>query len=95
MTTTGAAPAAPGNIGWSIMTAFPLAGTVDMIVHGTANHWTNVQPLEQNPKYFPPPIFRATHNFLIAQAGAKPLAAIYHPEVPAWSFTARGVLIGW
>jgi hypothetical protein len=94
MTTSGAAPAAAGSNGWSVMAAFPLAPAVDTIVHGTANHWTSQQPLEQNPAYFPPPIFRATHNFLIAQIGSQPVAVVYHPEVPAWSFTDTGVLIG-
>src|SRR5690606_21959099 len=47
------------------------------------------------------PIFRATHRFMLPQAGTDVLGAIYHRDVPAWSFTGTddpvlggGVLIG-
>jgi hypothetical protein len=92
MKTTGAAQS-----GYSIVTAFPLSQEVDTIVHGTACHWTSVQPLDQ----YPPPIFRATHRFLLPQAGSEVLAALYHQDVPAWAFTGaddvvpgQGAVIG-
>jgi hypothetical protein len=91
MKTTGAAPSA-----YSIMTAFPLSQPVDTIVHGTPCHWTAVQPwtgLQPLPNW-QPPIFQATHRFVLPQAGSNGLGAIYHQDVPAWAFTEAGVLIG-
>jgi alpha-mannosidase len=85
MTTTGAA-----GSGYSVMAAFPLASPVDSIVHGTPCHWTSVQP----HRLWSAPIFLATQNFLLPSANGKVLAAIYHPEVPAWSFDQKGVLLG-
>jgi alpha-mannosidase len=94
MRTTGAA-----QEDYSVITSFPLSESdpVDRIVHGTPCHWTSVQPLPA----WDPPIFRATHRFLLPQAGSTVLAAIYHQDVPAWSFTGtndavpgQGVLIG-
>lgn len=87
MQTSGAAPAVSGSPGYSIITAFPLAKPVDAIIHGTACHWTSVQPLPQTADCWPLPIFRATHRFLLPQADGSAQAAIYHPEVPAWAFT--------
>jgi alpha-mannosidase len=85
MKTTGAA-----NPGYSIMTAFPLARPADSITHGTACHWTDVQPYEGWSR----PIFRATHRFVLPLDGSRLLGAIYHRDVPAWAFTDAGVLIG-
>lgn len=92
MKTTGAAPS-----GYSVMTAFPLPQPIDTIVHGTACHWTNVQPQSA----WPLPVFQATHRFLLPQASSTVLGAIYHRDVPAWAFTGdndgvlgAGVLIG-
>jgi len=85
MTTTGAAPS-----GYSIMTRFPLAQPVDAIVHGTPCHWTAVQPA----RFWQGPVFLATHHFLLPQASGATLAALYHHEVPAWSYDADGALIG-
>jgi alpha-mannosidase len=93
MTTTGAAPIvdASTETGCSVMTAFSLAGQVTSISHGTACHWTSGQPLG----LWTAPIFRATHNFLLAEAGnGSVLAAIYHPEVPAWGYDPMGALLG-
>jgi glycosyl hydrolase family 38 len=87
MTTTGAAAS-----GFSVMTAFPLTQPINSIVHGTSNHWTAVQP-HPIPKWTPP-VFQATHHFLLPEANGKVLAAIYHPEVPAWSYDKSGVLLG-
>ena len=85
MKTTGAA-----NPGYSIMAAFPLARPADSITHGTACHWTDVQPYEGWSR----PIFRATHRFVLPLDGSRLLGAIYHRDVPAWAFTDAGVLIG-
>jgi alpha-mannosidase len=91
MKTTGAAPSP-----YSIMTAFPLSQAVDTIVHGTPCHWTAVQPwtgLQPLPNW-QPPIFQATHRFLLPQADSNILSALYHQNVPAWAFSEAGVLIG-
>ncbi|MBV9108741.1 MAG: hypothetical protein JO306_05010, partial [Gemmatimonadetes bacterium] len=69
---------------------FPLALPVDALVHGTPNHWTQ----SQGQQVWDPPVFRATHRFLLPQAGGQTLAAIYHPEVPAWAWDGNGVLLG-
>jgi alpha-mannosidase len=92
LSTSGAAPQ-PSNgmsYGYSVMTAFPLASAVTSINHGTACHWTSVQPLPN----WPPPIFRATHHFLAPQGVPGTLCAIYHPEVPGWGFDSDGILLG-
>lgn len=86
MVTTGSAPS-----GYSVMTRFPLAKAITQVTHGTPNHWTNVQP---EPLY-PPPIFRATHNFVLPQdETGETLCAIYHSEVPAWAIDSNGDLLG-
>jgi alpha-mannosidase len=85
MTTTGTAAS-----GYSVMTAFPLASPVDSIVHGTPCHWTSVQP----HRLWSGPIFLATQNFLLPTAKGRVLGAIYHPEVPPWSYDQKGVLLG-
>lgn len=94
MTTTGAAPQGqatpyPG-FGYSVMTAFPLVSEVSAINHGTACHWTSVQPLAN----WSAPIFRATHHFLLPQGSSGTLGAIYHSDVPAWGFESNGILLG-
>ena len=86
ITTTGSAPS-----GYSVMTRFSLAKTITQIVHGTPNHWTSVQP---EPLY-PPPVFRATHHFVLPQdKNGDTLGAIYHSEVPAWAIDDNGDLLG-
>lgn len=85
MTTTGAAPKDR-----SIMAAFPLVQPVDSISYGTPCHWTARQPHE----YWPAPVFCPTHHFVLPHAKGIPLAAMYHGEVPAWSFDQDGVLLG-
>jgi len=84
MTTTGAA-----GSGYSIMTAFPLSQPVDTITHGTACHWTGVQPNQA----WDPPVFRATHRFMRPQSGPTVLAAVYHKDVPAWGFTGENDVV--
>lgn len=88
MKTTGAAPSTT-----AVMTVFPLAAEVTAIDHGTPYHWTSVQPLSG---FWGPPLFRATHDFLIprAKAGGPALAAAYHAGMPPWAFDAKGALIG-
>ena len=85
MTTTGAAPSY-----FSVMTAFPLAQPVTEIVHGTPCHWTSQQPYP----LWNPPVFRPTHNFVLPYANGRMLAAVYHGDVPAWSFDGNGNLLG-
>ena len=85
MSTTGAAPS-----GYSIMTKFPLGQPVESIAHGTACHWTSTQPID----LWGSPTFRATHQFLLPQGAGRTLAAVYHPEVPAWAIDVEGALIG-
>jgi alpha-mannosidase len=92
MIATGAAPNVGQNPpGYSVMTSFPLANPVTTIIHGTPNHWTAAQPIS----VWPAPIFQATHRFLLAQSPSDDLlAAIYHPEMPAWALDENGVLLG-
>ncbi len=104
MSTTGAAPMGgrdPHNryIGYSVMTRFRLGSAVASITHGTAGHWTSVQPNQKDPNsvdgYWTAPVFQATHDFLIPQdSNGNTLAAIYHEAVPAWAFEPSGNLIG-
>jgi alpha-mannosidase len=92
MSTTGAAPLGQPdeNYGYSVMARFVFASMPARIVHGTAYHWTDVQPL---PNWYPP-IFQATHDFLLPQdASGKILAAIYHSATPAWAID-DGAVIG-
>jgi alpha-mannosidase len=87
MTTTAQAP-----LYYSAMVRFPLAAAVAAITHGTAYHWTSVQPLSG---YWGPPTFQATHDFLIPQdVNDTPLAAAYHAAMPAWAYDNSGALIG-
>ena len=87
MTTTAQAP-----LGYSVMTRFPLAAPVAAITHGTAYHWTSVQPLAG---YWGPPTFQAAHDFLIPQdANGVTLAAAYHAGMPAWAYDNDSALIG-
>jgi alpha-mannosidase len=72
------------------MVVFPLADAVERLEHGTACHWTARQPMSA----WPPPIFRATHGFVLAHGGQTLLAAIYHQDVPAWAVDEQGALIG-
>jgi alpha-mannosidase len=73
-----------------VLAAFPLAAPVDALVHGTPNHWT----ASQGQAVWPRPVFRATHRFVLPRAGGRTLAAIYHPEVPAWTWDDAGTLLG-
>jgi alpha-mannosidase len=96
MSTTGAAfPADYDPPGYSVMTRFPLASPVARISHGTGCHWTDVQPRGVDDGYWGPPVFRATHDFLVPEdASGDALAAVYHGGMPAWAFDENGALIG-
>jgi hypothetical protein len=86
MTTTGAAPS-----GYSVITRFPLASHAATIDHGTGGHWTNVQPAAA----WAPPIFRATHDFLLPRdSSGGLLGAVYHAGMPAWAIDGSGALLG-
>jgi alpha-mannosidase len=91
LTTTGAACQINPSSGYSVMVRFPLASKVATIAHGTLGHWTDVQPWA----LWDPPVFRATHDFVLPRDGkGDTLAAVYHGGTPAWAFTQDGALIG-
>ncbi|HEX6375320.1 MAG TPA: hypothetical protein VFZ91_06330 [Allosphingosinicella sp.] len=93
ITITGAAPPY-----YSVMTGHTLLAAPATIDHGTAGHWTRVQPSDA---FWDPPVFRATHNYLLPR-GAAPdrqargpiLCAVFHGGMPAWAIDADGSLIG-
>ena len=85
MSTTGAAPPLS-----SVMVEFPLAGTVDELVHGTPYHWDSKAP--ERASYSP--AFEATHDFLVARFQGTPRAAIFHAGTPAWTAQRDGLLLG-
>jgi len=91
MTTTGAAPAAEGAVGYSVMTGFSFAAQPDTLVHGTPNYWTARQGQDMG---WGAPVFLPTHRFVIPTRGGTPVAAVYHGEVPAWAVDAGGNLLG-
>jgi alpha-mannosidase len=73
------------------MATVALATEAVSVDHGTAGHWTAVQPLTN---LIDPPVLRATHDFVLARDGAgNCLAAIYHGGIPAWAIE-NGRLIG-
>jgi alpha-mannosidase len=84
MISTGSA--APGT---SVMVHFPLAKSIDNLVHGTAYHWDEKQPERAGTL-----TFEATHDFLVPQFQGVPLAAIFHAGVPAWAVRRDGLLVG-
>lgn len=86
MSITGAAPS-----GTSVTVQFPLQATVDSMWNGTPNHWTSQQGAAIDG--WSNPIFHPTHRFVLPQASGSTLAAIYHPEVPAWAWDGS-TLIG-
>lgn len=87
ITTRGAAPA-----GTAVMARFTFAKAVGSIDHGTGYHWTQVQPAAG---YWPAPVFRATHDFVLPLDDRDTLqAAVYHSAMPAWAIDSDGALIG-
>ncbi len=74
----------------SVLVRFPLANTVQDIVHGTPYHWTSQQPLA----LWPAPLFRPTHDFVLPRANNTIQCAIYHSAVPGWAIDGDGALVG-
>lgn len=77
----------------SVVAEFSLvpAGEPLTLAYGTANHWDDHQPTP----YWNGPTFRATHDFVLPLgADGRPLAAVYHGGVPAWSVDTNGNLLG-
>jgi len=84
MRSTGAAPD-----GTSVLARFPLAGSVDDLVYGTAYHWNREPPARAGNL-----TFEATHDFLIARFQGSPRAAVFHAGTPAWAAQPDGTIIG-
>ncbi len=82
--------ATPSNM--SVFVRFPLSGgSVTSLSRGTPYHWTD----QAMVLYWQPPVFWATHNFLIPKNRDKvALAAIYHDGMPSWGYDAQGALLG-
>lgn len=77
----------------SVVAEFSLvpAGEALTLTYGTANHWDDHQPVP----YWNGPTFRATHDFVLPVGGdGRPLAAVYHRGIPAWSVDTNGHLLG-
>ncbi len=83
MRTTGAAPFAPNQAGYSVAVEFPLAQPISpALIHGTTYHWDSTPQVRYWAKG---PAFQATHDFVIAQSeSGEMLGAILHGSVPAW-----------
>jgi alpha-mannosidase len=91
MTLTGAAPLLPPDtslkLGYAVVVESPLAQQIAGIAQGTAAHWTG---RTQVFYWKDAPSFQPTHDWVIANGAAGPLAAIYHGSVPAWGLNAFG-----
>jgi alpha-mannosidase len=88
MRSSGAAPMlqAGGNVGSSVVVAFPLAAGpsgIETLARGTPYHWTDVMPA----LYWDSQTFLPTHGFVIPYSGTSPLCALYHADVPAWGLS--------
>jgi len=87
MSVSGATPSQT-----SVFVRFPFAGgTVTSLTRGTTYHWAD------NPMvpYWEPPVFWATHNFVIpTNHDGVVLAAVYHDGMPSWGYDADGSLLG-
>jgi alpha-mannosidase len=79
MSITGTAPSYA-----SVTVQFTFAQTITGMWNGTPNHWTSRQ--QASIQGWSDPVFRPTHRFVLPQAGDATLAAVYHPEVPAWAW---------
>ena len=79
---------APGST--SVVVEFPFAQAVDGLINGTPNHWTSKQQAQIDG--WSDPVFRPTHRFVLPQAGGATLAAVYHPEVPAWAWNGSTLM---
>lgn len=87
--TTGAAPllqAANYDNGAAVVVGFPLldaSQSIDTLVRGTPNHWTDLMPT----LYWNDQTFMPTHNFVIPRQNKQSLCAIYHSDIPAWGLS--------
>ena len=90
LTTTASAPNP-----YSVFVKFPFTTSVDEILHGTPYHWDwkPAQPIYNTEDGWIPPIFEATHDFVIAIANDKQQGAIYHSHLPAWAVDVDGSLM--
>lgn len=83
MRSSGAAPIGAG--GMAVVTAFPLLenDSIDTLVRGTPNHWTDLMP----PIYWNDQMFMPTHHFVIPKFKGKTLCAMYHSDIPCWGLS--------
>lgn len=75
---------------YSVFVMFPFStGDIDTIFHGTPYHWDTKpsQPVVNTYKGWVPPIFSATHDFVMPSSAGTILGAIYHAHLPAWAIT--------
>lgn len=84
---------------YSAFVMFPLstARDIDNMTHGTSYHWDTKpsQPVINTYKGWVPPIFSATHDFVVPSSAGKILGALYHAHLPAWAITGdNNSLIG-
>lgn len=76
----------------SVFVRFPFAGgSVASLSRGTTYHWAdNAMVL-----YWEPPVFWATHNFVIPRTSdGTALAAVYQEGMPSWGYDGNGALLG-
>ena len=84
---------------YSAFVMFPLSTgkDIDSMIHGTSYHWDTKpsQPVVNTYRGWQPPIFSATHDFVMPSSAGKILGAIYHSYLPAWAITGdNNSLIG-
>ena len=92
MITNGAVPNP-----YSAYVEFPFTTKVEEIEHGTPYHWDRkpAQPIYNTyNNNWTPPIFEATHRFIIPGAAGKPAAAIYHSYLQGWTVDGEVALMG-
>jgi alpha-mannosidase len=76
----------------SVFVRFPFAaGSVASLARGTTYHWAD----EPMVLYWQPPVFWATHNFVIPKNFDEVvLAAVYQEGMPSWGYDCKGALLG-
>lgn len=86
MSITGALPAST-----SLFVQFGFRDRpIDALTRGTTYHWTD----QKMVLYWQPPVFHATHDFVIPTSNQQRVCAIYHEAVPSWGYDAAGNLLG-
>jgi alpha-mannosidase len=80
MQLAGAAPIADGGESTTVMVSFPLVSSIDTLVRGTPNHWSQQMPQLVWEGFTP----CASHTYVVAVHGGQPLAGVLHGDVPAW-----------